>query len=347
MVSDALAAAWTPGGGPLREGRNNAVAGRSSSAVEWEVCPMLKRLPKVHMGADWSLNVKMETDRSNFMEVTNLLWNNPGLSGHCLGFLRKAINAPPADQDRFESPPTSLARVDKALLTKWLGAQKVLGLSAEWLDFMDCKDEDFIHELMSLVLALSPVMTFPAALKESKALLIAFFDFRAAEVGRLPHVHKHLGKDTYDRARGGAYQLFFEEGTLSKIRHCSGVEALCPSHIHVSAEYCMTQWYSDLGACLTKHPAKHHIHDFFPAGAGPHLHSMSKSQLQKAVLSLVKGREELASMGAVVAVGSEVHDGPVLVKSREMKQEQLREKARQTLVKHKEMKTKKAQIALK
>lgn len=296
-------------------------------------------MPKVPRGgaADSVETLREEAERDGFIEVLNALWNKPEPIQDCVGFIRKVL-VKPAGSNEW-APPGSLAKLDRDFAVQSMCAH-IPKVSAQWFDDLNCRNDAFIHELLSFMTQWPLQTPIPDCAKDERVLVHKAFVSRLKEVDRLAAVAKHVSVGKYDQTSGGAYSLVFTENKMTEIVHCSGARAAPPDHITITKDFKLVNWFSDLSAFVTKQQAKYFLRDFFSPAEGPFVHSMSAPDIRKYFGDIV------AKHNAEVTAGLVDSAEPVLPKSRQQKSDKLAAQAHAALAKHRADKSRKMQIAL-
>lgn len=153
-------------------------------------------------------------------------------------------------------------------------------------------------------------------------------------MGRLPRFNQctSADKQSYDKIKGGPFQLVWTENNLKQVGHVSGATADIPAHIVVDLEWALVSWFSDMGAKNQRQPAKFIMKDFFPNIGGPHTHVISRAELHNIAAEL-KAENLRGSTSATSDLPCEV-----LVASAKQRTDRLADKARETLKRYRRSK---------
>lgn len=164
----------------------------------------------------------------------------------------------------------------------------------------------------------------------------------ATKLKRIPKIQECFkANGDYDRIKGAAYELVFEDEEVTTIRYIGGDEVETPKHVTLTREFVMQHWWSDDQCTLEFSPQKLYLSQFFGKNTGPNADPPTK----KAILAEARGvanevlknptaaTEGGTGLSQQVAVTPPVKAQLALPKSSAQEKEKLKEKAKETLAK--------------
>lgn len=240
------------------------------------------KVPKIRKTGNTARDYELELDRANLVEAISLLERYPAHRASCVAHLRNIIRQ--NEQVEGHSPDacfkevSSLARIDDHWLAAFLSSHSKL--SVKEVGLMKTFDAESPKHLMSFAMAASAALKLPDPCIVKSVLNIAC-SARIAEVGdRLAQFS--VGVDACVLPTGqvnwgkcGAYRLVFEGNRAARIVHRPTTDAFeIDADIHITEDFVLKEFWSDLAASVEKGPRKYKCADFFPKPTGPHRHKI-------------------------------------------------------------------------